>query len=330
MFELMKEIYRSEVPQFVREFISRLANRIRRSGKFAGGLVFVISVWLVWAAFGRSIIGSGSTYDSYENVGQFGDSFGSLNTLFAGIAAVGATLAYFKQSEQLRNDKAAAEKQQFENTFFQLLNVFHEILNSTRHDTSDETGGSDGEGPEIRKIHGQGREAFQLLAREFESPLFRCWLETSGKIKGGGKNATIQDRFDFLKERYQHFFTQHSPQLSHYFRTLYRLLSIIRDSSVSNKRSYGKIVRAQRSDHELMFLFYNGISWMGEKMNQFVYEFALLKHLPRGSGFPSDETRKFYGDANSPAYNDTPDGTDVKVPGKPYDPAALTPLYLQS
>ena len=132
MLKGIKEIYRSEVPQFLRAFIGRIANRIRSSGKFAVGLVFIISVWLVWAAFGRSIIDwwSGSKYDSYENVGQFGDSFGSLNTLFAGIAALGATLVYLMQKEELRENRARDAKSQFENTFFQLLEVFNQTVNS--------------------------------------------------------------------------------------------------------------------------------------------------------------------------------------------------------
>ncbi len=54
-----------------------------------------IVAWALWALFGKCIIGfwAGDSDSPYENVGQFGDSFGALNALFAGIAAVGATFA---------------------------------------------------------------------------------------------------------------------------------------------------------------------------------------------------------------------------------------------
>ena len=44
---------------------------------------------------------------------------------------------------------------------------------------------------------------------------------------------------------------------------------------------YTSITRSQLSDYELLLLFYNGLSEMGEKFKPLIEEYALLKNLPR-------------------------------------------------
>ena len=250
-------------------------------GRFAVGLLLITSVWLGWALFGRTVIDlwSGETDGTYANVGQFGDSFGSLNTLFAGIAALGATMAYFKQSEQLKNDKAAAEKQQFENTFFQLLNVLHEVVKSVSCEKQKLVPNEHGVNVlVVLDVH--GREALEILVA-------KCQKKVSH-----GRRRTFSDEND--RKAYENFFNANSAQLSHYFRTLYRLLSFVYLAQIPNANTYAKIVRAQLSDQELILLFYNGLSWMGQKMTDFIYEFSLLKHLPDREGFPEPFERDLY------------------------------------
>ena len=81
---------------------------------------------------------------SVERRGQFGDSFGSLNALFSGLAFLGVIYAIRLQSkelktqqrelklqrrvlvlqqEELEGQKGAMQKKTFERTFFQLLNM---------------------------------------------------------------------------------------------------------------------------------------------------------------------------------------------------------------
>ncbi|MCF5858503.1 putative phage abortive infection protein [Aeromonas veronii] len=118
--------------------------------------LFVFSMWLfypdlVWYIQGRSSV------TAYSGLGEFGDMFGSLNTLFSGLAfsAVVATLLLQKQqlaiSQQelrLTRDEMATQsdlfsiqtevmnQQLFEGTFFQLVKFYLEktsMLSSTNN-----------------------------------------------------------------------------------------------------------------------------------------------------------------------------------------------------
>lgn len=75
--------------------------------------ILVAAAWLLWGLFGKCLIGfsAGDAGNPYVNVGQFGDSFGALNTLFAGIAALGATFAYLTQREELKDARRDALSQ---------------------------------------------------------------------------------------------------------------------------------------------------------------------------------------------------------------------------
>lgn len=60
----------------------------------------MLGCWFLWAFVGKEVINwwVGYSEKPFENAGQLGDSFGILNTLFAGIAALGTTFAYLAQS----------------------------------------------------------------------------------------------------------------------------------------------------------------------------------------------------------------------------------------
>jgi hypothetical protein len=67
----------------------------------AAVLVFLIGLWLCWPGLNRmwyeSRIGSASS--GVAGHGQFGDSFGSLNSLFTGLAFFGAIVAVLLQQQ---------------------------------------------------------------------------------------------------------------------------------------------------------------------------------------------------------------------------------------
>lgn len=82
-------------------------------------------------------------------------------------------------------------------------------------------------------------------------------------------------------------FSGHSSRLSHYFRHLYLTVKLVVESEIvesyERKMKYLKILRAQLSDHEVIFLFYNwlgdfGYNWENEQ-NQFFTEFCILNNL---------------------------------------------------
>ena len=99
------------------------------------------------------LIWIGSGFVLYKNTerGTFGDMFGAVNALFSGLAFAGVIYAILLQRKelslqrreleltraelkgqkiQLENQNKTLQVQNFENTFFQMLMLHHQIVNS--------------------------------------------------------------------------------------------------------------------------------------------------------------------------------------------------------
>ena len=74
--------------------------------------------------------------------------------------------------------------------------------------------------------------------------------------------------------------SEHQADTGHYFRNLYNIMKFIKNSTITNKKLYTNIIRAQLSSYELVLLFYNCLSEVGnQKFKPLVEEFALLKNM---------------------------------------------------
>ena len=69
-----------------------------------------------------------------ENLGVFGDSFNVLTSLFTGLAFAGVIISVILQTkelkearEQFKGQKEALQNQEFDNKFFQMLNLLNNI-----------------------------------------------------------------------------------------------------------------------------------------------------------------------------------------------------------
>lgn len=78
------------------------------------------------------------------------------------------------------------------------------------------------------------------------------------------------------------------PIYDHYFRHLYRIMTFIDESTFLDKDSkyideryrYASILRATLSPYELVFLFYNGLSYNGNiKFKDLIEKYSLLNNL---------------------------------------------------
>ena len=119
-------------------------------------------------------------YPPPSGSGEFGDMFGVVNALFSGLAFLGVIIAILLQKkeltlqreeleqtrgelagqrEQLALQSTTLRKQSFDNTFFQMLNLHHSIV--------------DGIDAQIRQGKETGRDVFKSfyggLGRHFES-----------------------------------------------------------------------------------------------------------------------------------------------------------------
>lgn len=189
--------------------------------------------------------------DNASKIGDFIGGFtGALFTL-TGVILLYETLAF--QRRELAESRRVFEKQQFDNSFFELLRLYNDIIGKISF-------------KESRKIY-RGRDFFKLYKEKLQEQ-----FRPKKVLSFNRKNATAL---------FEKFYVEHHDSLSVYFRTLYRLYSLIDESIIkeSEKATYSKILRAQLSESELFFLRYNGMTEIGRKSSFFINKYNLLKHL---------------------------------------------------
>lgn len=227
------------------------------------GLCFAALVLVLY--FGKF---HGSLSDKADAWGQFGDFIGgtlnptfSLLALLALLATFTLQIQEFKLStKELRNSAEslaaqhhAMQRQIFENTFFQLLTLHNQILNSIDLSLK---------GGNISK----GRDCFTVFVK-------RANQEISAQ-----PSATTD--IDSFRIAYSEFQQTYEREVGHYFRTLYNLIKYVDSAEGINARFYTNIVRAQLSSNEVTLLMYNCISEVGfDKFRPLVEKYSLLKGL---------------------------------------------------
>jgi hypothetical protein len=216
--------------------------------------------------------------------------------LFSGLAFTGVIYAILLQRKELQLQRReleltrdelegqklaltaqnkTLEKQNFENTFFQLLKVLNDIIGAIdlRHPSS--------------QVVTQGRDCFKVFCQQ---RLRSIW-------NGSKPAGTERER---INKVYLAFYADNGAEIGHYFRTLYNLVKFVDRSDVTDKRFYTNLIRAQLSSYELALIFYNCLSDLGsEKFKPLLQQYALLKTLPRDQLFnPTDHVSLY----ETPAY----------------------------
>ena len=227
--------------------------------------------------------------------GTFGDQFGAVNALFSGLAFAGLIYTIILQRRDLelqRNDlklqreelaltrkemedqTAEFEKQnetlriqRFENTFFNMLSQFQEVVNNLTV---------------TAKVKGEivdldGREIFQTLFEK--AVVYIPNPQRKGEFVGIRGMKAVLDRHGL-----DGYLNSEDPtQFDHYFRLLYRILKFVRTSPLitrfEDEYEYTSILRATLSRYELVWLYYNGLTYGQNKLKPLIERYAMLKNL---------------------------------------------------
>ena len=239
----------------------------------------VISIYIVY----WYIICISGWFPSLDK-GQFGDMFGAVNALFAGLAFAGVIWAIILQKEELelqrkelKETRTELQKQSFESSFFQLLGFYKEIVNSVKGQTSQHS----------------GREYFahllSSLRRKYRKRVEECKCNSPEK--------------DILKATYEEFFIVFYPNIGYYFRHLYNVIKFVDQSNsiktLKEKKFYTDLIRAQLSSNELGLLFFYCLN--DQEFKTLVEKFAFFEYMPSEEficdGTPFEElTSKEYRD----------------------------------
>ncbi|MBU1233291.1 MAG: putative phage abortive infection protein [Proteobacteria bacterium] len=227
-------------------------------------------------------------FSAFGEKDKLGDSFGTLNTLFSGLAFAGLIVTLFFQRKEIIQNKEELnltriefkkqnnliKDQNFEGTFFQLLRLHQEIVNSINlynKKNSHETVGRDCFKPFYNRFVDEFKKTSGSVIRED--------LSNVGMSK---EDANRSNDLKTIKTAYKDFHEINQAEVGHYFRNMYNILKFIHQSDVKSKTLYSNLLRAQLSAYELLLLFYNCLSDMGnEKFKPLLEEYALLKSVSR-------------------------------------------------
>lgn len=270
---------------------------------------------LIWGAIGTVvIIGLWiTTYFLLKDLGStergtLGDMFGTVNALFSGLALAGIIFTILLQRKELgyQREELKATRlefniqnetlrlQRFENTFFNLLTVHHKIVDSIDFDTQVEK--KDGR---VMIPMGSKRD-FEIVTIKSRD-VFKYKYDALVNVLS--KDGNVK-----LNESYLKFYDTVQTDFGHYFRNLYRIIKFVHETEFATKEDleistdskkyidiikyqianhnvrykYTSMIRAQLSDYELLWIFYNCLSENGlEKFKPLIEEYSLLKNLPQ-------------------------------------------------
>lgn len=256
--DLNQKIYRNFVALIVprRKRSFRSLYRLFQAAAAVLILVFVVNLFSI----GKSTFG------------EWGDFFGGvLNPLLTFLMFMGLLITIVIQQTELRESRVelkrsadalrdqneSLRKQNFENTFFQMLEIHNQIVNSI--DLVSEQG-------KVTK----GRDCFSIFYTRFNK------IYRENKEKANGKYSEKST----TELAYQLFWKEHQTELGHYFRYLYNVVRFVKESQQVDG-PYLRLIRAQLSDQELLLLFYNCVSKNGGNFTTLVEEFALLNNIPK-------------------------------------------------
>lgn len=283
--------------------IKILTERFSKNLLFTGIIFLIISlIFFIWKDWSFNL----ETQINSSKIGQFGDLVGGL--IGSMWALAGVILFYIALKEQrsdfvinreVLNTQAEALKQQiiefelqrkelvetrkiyqiqsetlktqrFESTFFSLINLHHQIVNTI-------------------DLKGSGRIEFANAPTTRELTTGRdCFVKFTTGLKNGYskklKESPEKDIRKLINSSYLEYFEKHQSDLGHYFRNLYHIVKFISNSEIENKKTYIGLLRAQLSNDELIMLFYNCISDLGiEKFMPMAESFKLFKNLNTNS-----------------------------------------------
>lgn len=302
------------------------------------GVVIALLMLLIW--FGFFYFNDGVNWDTRA---KLGDSFGSLNALFSGLALAGIVFTILLQRKELslqRDELKETRKefqiqnktlkiQRFENTFFNLLSLHHKIVDSIDYQEqitlkdNDNIGwanaesmmvsikGKSNDNIVLQNIKGRDvfKDKFMLLNKEIND--FIGEVKLPGKINyhnvtDGVKPFPENHIKVVFSPIYLRNYNKVKTDFGHYFRNLYRIIKFVDESILVSedemefdydiseedkkqvlklnnfklKYSYTSMLRAQLSDYELGWIFYNCLSSNGaKKFMPLVNQYALLKNL---------------------------------------------------
>lgn len=214
---------------------------------------------------------------SIEKAGQFGDSFGILNSLFSGFAFISLIITIYIQQQEIKDSRKETLKQNFENTYFKMIELYINVINNLN-------------------FKSEYFSYASIRIREYFNKIGTVELKHENEINLNGKEVIVKllkifidytriidDKKNSHKpiiSKYEDFYKEFETYIGHYFVTILQILKFIDESNLDNKQSYSNLFRAQFSNTELNLLFYHSTSNIAKKeLTPLLIKYEFFEHL---------------------------------------------------
>lgn len=220
-------------------------------------ILFVVSPLIVYCL----TLQNENFAEKSSDFGVFGDYIGgTVGTIIGAISIYLVYITYTSQVKFARRQDESMKRQQFETTYFSLLEQQQMIRSQLKGTIGDETY--------------EGILYLQNLKLQLSDALSELNY-IQDEITEGNK-VMLKNRVNSL---YMDFFLPNVSNLGHYFRHLYHILKHIEDSNMPDARKYADLLQSQLSNDELYLLAINGISNYGRrKMLPLMDKYGLLEN----------------------------------------------------
>lgn len=267
LFSVFKEIFNDSVKENDDDNKDRLLGMLH--GMLLIGFLFMVACFiinLIW-------------HDA--ELGAFGDFLGGvLNPIFTFMTFFGVIITIVLQKIELKAARKeytksanALNTQAIENTFFNILNLHHGIVENLSFPSTPFA--FDG-----NKLSGHAAKLtpnFSLKGKE-----------ANGAASFSSLLMIIKDNSDTIndtREIYKFFQDEHNYLFGHYFRNLYQIMKFIHSHkamSFKKKKKYMSILRAQLSTNETTVLYLNCLDDMVDdgRFRKLLIRYQMLEHMP--------------------------------------------------
>lgn len=261
-----------------------------------GYIAFGVALTLAIIVISTYFINFSGKSGTNSDWGTFGDFVGGILNPLIGLATIYLVLINVKLQRtelqaslaEMRTTNSAMTKQihasrvqDFQQTFFTWLNSYREIVKSIQFEDQ----------------HKNIRFGTKALHHMWSNTLVASYFSFQEKLRINGVLGSDVSKFLNLDvimneesrsaiyktviERWEGLYASESYQLDSMFRTLYRLIRWVDEQpnellSPDEKWKYVSIVRAQITQIEMYFMFFNGTTARGQKFVTLINKYALL------------------------------------------------------
>lgn len=155
---------------------------------------------------------------------------------------------YDEQTKEFKRQTEISKQQQFDSSFYSLLEVFINLRKELNRTVEDKK-------------------------------YFTGIYETLKSLDS--KDIPPTEIYNAINTKYLEVYFENYSELSHYYKTTYRLIKLIESSSIqqSEKEVYFKVFRSQITSCELLLLYYNYHSDLATKVRPLVIKYNMFKDL---------------------------------------------------